>query len=340
MPKRKSKKAASSTSEGTVRLCANIRSRKHPDTQCPYTATNGEFCARHFKNPLRFQKSEIQRAKQANPETPRTSYSKVEASKVVQRWWRSQVGFLRYKRQGPGTCVPSEAENQTDIYSLDATSNIPILYRWSYVDLKKHIWVFDIRSLSMTRAQDYHEAFLNPYTREPIPESAEHKFQDRCTWLRAKKYCLVHTADMELTPEQLWHQRLLDVILKYDVLGYHICLHWFEELSLRQLCGLYVELWELWTYRLQLTPGVKEQVVPGYRGQETLLFKYSPSELRTRTERVWWQKTVLDLLDRFVSSARLKEHKILGALYGMTAFAIICPHVRQYYPWLVEMEEA
>jgi hypothetical protein len=181
---------------------------------------------------------------------------------------------------------------------------------------------------------------LNPYTREAISEISERKFQERCTWLRARKYCLVHTADMELTPEQRWHQRLLDVILKYDVLGYHICLSWFEELTARQLCRFYVELWELWTYRLHLTHDVKEEVIPKYREQDTLLFKYSPSDLRLRTETSWWQKTILDLLDRFVSSARRKEHKILGALYGMTAFAIISPHVRQYYPWLVEMEES
>jgi hypothetical protein len=80
-------------------------------------------------------------------------------------------------------------------------------------------------------------------------------------------------------------------------------------------------------------------VVPNWNSAENLLFKWSPNELRYKHEKKWWQKTILDLLDRFVSSAQLKEHKILGALYGMTAFAIVSPRVRQHYPWLVEMQD-
>jgi hypothetical protein len=46
---------------------------------------------------------------------------------------------------------------------------------------------------------------------------------------------------------------------------------------------------------------------------------------------------MLELLDRLVSAGQVKEQKILGALYAMTAFAIVSPTVRGAYPWLVEM---
>jgi hypothetical protein len=214
-----------------------------------------------------------------------------------------------------------------------------MLYRWSYVDSRRHIWIFDIRSLSMTRAQDSHEELLNPYTREAIPEYAVNQFQNRCKWLRDHKYCIVHTVTNEMSPEQLRHQQILDVTIKYDVLGYHTCLNWFEELTPSQLWLFYSELWELWFFRLQLNSQVKSQVVPNWNRPDTLLFKWIPDELRVRHDKQWWQKTILEILDRLVSSAELKEHKILGALYGMTAFAIVSSRIRQYYPWLVEMEE-
>jgi hypothetical protein len=214
-----------------------------------------------------------------------------------------------------------------------------MLYRWSYVDYRKHLWLFDIRSLSMTRAQDSQESLLNPYTREPIDEKWAKHYQERCAWLRSKKYCLVHTFDTEMTPEQLWHQKILDVTMKYDVLGYHTCLNWFEELNPYRLILFYQELFELWYYRLNLSNEVKELVVPNWMKADKMLFKWSPAEIQFRTEKRWLQKVILELLDRLVSSAQLKEHKILGALYGMTAFAIISPRVRQHYPWLVEMED-
>jgi len=329
MPK---KKTASSNNVGqTVRLCANIRSRKLPDVRCPCHATHGEFCTRHYKNPTRFQE------KSSLVTVP--THIQIVAATKLQRWWKYSVGYRRFFKQGPATNEPSVSENQTDIYSLDPIGSIPLLYRWSYADSKRHIWLFDIRSLSMTRIQTVHEALLNPYTREQVPEQSERHFQERCTWLRTKKYCLVHSTDTELTPDQLWHQRILDVTMKYDMLGYHTCLHWFEELNLRQLAGFYIELWELWYYRLQLNPAVKNQVVPNWNRPDSLLFKWNPMEVLNRNEKKWWQRVVLELLDKLVSSATLKEHKILGALYGMTAFAIVSHQVRQYYPWLVEAEE-
>lgn len=326
-------KTKASSSGETVRQCSNIKSKKHPDARCSFAATQGEYCARHSKNPTRFQEK-------MSVEASKNAASIVTQAVVprIQKWWRAQVPLFRIHRQGPAVNCPEVADNQTDLYTLDSVTKIPLLYRWSFVDSKKHIWIYDARSLSMTWAEDDRGVLLNPYTREPLSETALKSFHDRCRWLRDRKYCLVHVADTsEMTVEQLWHQRLLDVIMKYDMLGYHTCLSWFEELSVPQLALFYTELWELWFYRLQLSSAVKQQVVPNWQRPETLLFKWSPQEVRHRVEKKWWQRTMLDVLEKLVSSATLKEHKTLGALYGITAFAIVSPRVRQFYPWLVEM---
>ncbi len=324
MPRKGAKKP-----QETVRQCANIRSKKHPDARCPLAASQGEFCARHAKKPTRFQET-----------VPlRTALTKKQEDVIprLQQWWRSRIGLLRFRRQGPVTNIPEAAENQQDVCTMEATTTIPLMYRWSYKDRKRHFWIFDVRSIWMMRA---HEQLHNPYTREEIPDYALKLFQERCTWLRKRKYCLVHTNDSsEMSAEQLWHQKVLDTTLKYDMLGYHMSLKWFEEMNTAQLRLYFTELWELWFYRLQLSNQIKQQVVPNWNKADSLLFKWTPMEIRNRSDRVWWQRTVLDLMDRFVSSAELKEHKTLGALYGMTAFAIVSPRVRHYYPWLVEMPD-
>lgn len=315
----------------SIRHCANIKSKKHPDVQCQLAATQGEFCARHAKNPVRFKETVLLR--ESRQDLQQT------AAVNLQRWWRTTVRLRRWRRQGPAANDPTLADNQEDLYTLDPVSTIPTIYRWSYMDPHKHIWIFDVRSLSMLRAEDGHKNLLNPYTREPIPEKAEASFQERCRTLRAKKYCLVHSSDAEMTAEQLWHQKVLDVVQKYDMLGYHTCISWFEELQPAALCLFYTELWELWNYRLQLSTHIKNQVAPGWNKAETLLFKWLPSEVRNRRDKKWWQKVMLEMLDRLVSAGQVKEQKILGALYAMTAFAIVSPTVRAAYPWLVEMPE-
>ena len=330
------KKKVGTSGDSNIRQCASIRSKKIPDQQCTFSATSGEFCMRHSKNQIRFQKSGI--PEQEKEQEQEQEKRQEKAATILAVWWRHWVGPHRFKVQGPAANYPAVAENETDIFSLDPIDTISQLYRWSYADSNKHIWLFDVRSLSMSRGENK-DTLLNPYTREPIQNAAAIHFIKRCTYLRDKKYCLVHSADQELTPEQLWHQKVLDVTMKYDILGYHTCLSWFEELSGPQLNLFYVELWELWFYRLQLSNIVKNQVVPHWNRTESLLFKWQPYEVQTRLDKKWWQKHILELLNRLVSSAELKEHKTLGALYGMTAFAIVSPRVRLHYPWLVEMPE-
>jgi hypothetical protein len=313
-----------------VRQCANIKSKKHPDARCPLAANQGDFCARHSKNPTRFQEEKVVKV----PGNKKNHY----AAKKIQHAWRLWAPLLRFKRQGPAVNAPQLAENQTEVFSMEPVSAIPLLYRWSYADSQRHCWLFDLRSLGMMRAKESKPTLENPYTREDISGTALKSFQQRCTQLRAQKYVLMHSAEVELTQEQLWHQQLLDTTIKYDALGYHMAINWFEALNTQQMYLFYFELWELWTYRLQLPAVLKHAVVPGWTNPETPLFKWIPQELRNRRDRIWWQKLILEMLNRFVS-APLKDHKSLGALYAMTAFAIVSPLVRDSYPYLVEMQD-
>jgi hypothetical protein len=316
-----------SSSSTTVRLCSNIKSKRHPDVQCPYTASQGDFCSRHSKNPKRFQEKITL--------NDSLKYIHNNAVEKIQRTWRRYVFLIRVKRQGPFVMMPELCENQNDICTLDSVVSIPLLYRWTYIDLNKHRWIFDIRSLSMLRSQDSKKILLNPYTREEIPSKYFENFQMRCAQLRNQKYCLLHINDADLTEEQLHHQSILDISMKYDVLGYHISLEWLNNLNLIESYTFYYELWDLWNYRLDLPSSIKRRVVPGWN-KDDLLFKWSPLEIKNKRDKKWWLKNILSILSRLVS-AELKEHKTLGALYGMTALAIASPVVRENYPWLVEI---
>lgn len=325
-PKAAAKKKAVASAVA-VRLCANIKSRKHPDIRCPLVATQGEFCTRHHKNPVRFQQKTL---KADFLDT--FSLTQESAVKRIQGAWRRFIQRHRWLTQGPAACVPSLADNETDITTMEPVDSIPLLYRWSYKDAKNHVWLFDIRALHMMRQQSQRD---NPYTCEPFPESAETRFQERTEWLRKRKYCLTYMKDEELTQEQIWHQKILDMTMQYDRLGYYMRLDWIESMTEKQSSDMYLELWELWNYRLQLPPDQKRRVVPNWNKADTLLFKWLPSEIRFKRDTKWWQRVLVELLDRFVS-AETKELRSCGALYGMTALAIANPVVRQHYSWLVQ----
>jgi len=115
------KKKKSLSAPLTVRQCANIKSKKHPDAQCPFTASDGDFCFRHTKNPHRFQENIPLERKLSNKEN--------KSIQTIQRFWKKYICFLRRKRQGPSCQYPELSDNTTDIVTLDSVQFIPLLYR-------------------------------------------------------------------------------------------------------------------------------------------------------------------------------------------------------------------
>lgn len=312
-----------------VRACANVKSRKHPDVRCPCPATQGDFCARHSKHPVRFQER-TPLIKALSSPGPLDH----DASAKIQTIWRGYRIRRRIQFQGIGSVLPHIAQNTSDVYTLEPLEQIPLLYRWSYTDSKKNTWLFDIRSLAMMFKEG--NELQNPYTREILSDSAVTSYKNRLGWLRKRKYCILHIQEEQMTPEQLWHQRILDVFLNLDLLGYHTCLNWFEEMSVIQLYRFYYELWDLWFYRVGLTEQQKSAICPQWRDPIKSVFRVQLRDALARKELKWHQTLALDCIEALTTRAVEKENRTLGALYVMTALSLASPKVREHYSWLAQ----
>lgn len=321
-----SKAMSHSPKPDSVRYCVNIKSKKHPDVRCPNRATQGEYCGLHNKHPTRFI-----------PKTPTLPPQKATqySAQVIQRAWRKYCPLLRYKHQGPAANDPSFSTCDSDIYTFDPIANVPMVYRWSYADSHKNIWLFDIRSLWMMYEKEDTNEFLNPYTRELIPTAAQESFRRRCSALRTHKYILVHSDTHELTPDQLWQQRILDVILRLDHLGYHTCVSWFEGLSLQKLSDFYSIMHQIW-YTPHLTPSsIRKEIVPNLETREKSIFQKPALSYRSHTEKRWWQKLLLDTIETLITSSPKKDVQTQGAILVIRAYAFVSLEVRRSYHWLL-----
>lgn len=328
MPKR-SKKNVSAPPLMTIRRCANVKSQKHPDVRCPCPATQGEFCARHSKHPKRFK----EKSPLITAETLIFNRLDHDSATLIQKIWRGYCIRIRFLRQGPAACLPSLSNNNTDVYTLEPVDQIPILYRWSTVDSKKNIWLFDIRTLGMLHQQENFRTLSNPYTREPFSENTMQEYLKRVEWLRSKKYYVFHNDNEQvLTPEQAWHQRVLDVFLKLDMLGYYTSLKWFEDLSVRQLCKFYFELYELWFFRIGLSAEQKSALCPGWQDH---IFRHNPFEFSLRRDLKAVRTILLDHIEHLITKGGDKQTRALGAMYVMTAFALASSQVHEHYEWLL-----
>ena len=306
----------------SFRVCLNIKSRANPDIQCPLSATHGEYCSRHYKNPRPFHKP-------SNKEFTTYSRSDKKAIDKIQKFWRITYPLYKFRHQGPAANDTSLAMNHTELYSLDPITTVTKHYLITFSDENKSIWAFDIRTIVQTMANGFKST--NPYTRTDFTVRAKEQIHRRIAWLNKRHYPVVHINSDILTEEQCWNHMVLDVFLKIDALGYYASCEWYHELNLYQHIRFYRHLFLLWEFRLGLTRADKERVVPTH----ATLFRFHPDEPPTKTIQ-WWRRNTLSLIEAFITRSSEKEQQKLGAMYILMALTRVSYKAAEAWPWLVE----
>lgn len=313
-------------SSSTIRQCANCKSRKAPDVRCPFNATYGDYCSRHWKHPNRFL-----------PTNRRDLYTRRETAAAIrlQRAWRRFMPSLRVKHQGIAAINRALSCNDTELYSLDSVASIPLMYFFSMVSPQRVVWSFDIRSL----AQMIMKGSLthNPYTREAIGDRTLGKIHHRILWLRRRKYSVLYPqGSADLTAEQLWNQRVLDTFLRIESFGFHVSCDWFQEMSVANHEDFYNTLFGLWYGRLGLSTEQRETIVPGGESATRKLFRFMP-ERESRRGIAWWQRHNLALIEAFLTRSQDKENQRLGAMYVLMGLVAVCEEAEESFPWLADI---
>lgn len=306
------------TRVSSFRACLNVKSRANPDIQCHLSATHGDYCSRHYKNPKPFYKPPIFDARHTRKD--------LSAANKIQRFWRLRAPLYRYLKQGPAANALDLAVNDTELYSLDPVTSIPRHYLVSFSDERGAIWAFDVRTLVQTMASGTPSE--NPYTRSVITEAAKKRIHDRIAWLRTRLYPILHINTDVLTTEQCWNHRVLDIFLKIEALGYYVSCDWYHKMNMRQHVMFYNALFSLWEFRLGLSRAEKERIIPG-----DTLFRFHPSDIPIKSLH-WWEKNTLSLMEAFVTRAEDAEHQKMAAMYMLMALVQVSRAAAEALPWL------
>ena len=320
--------------------CTSIKSKKNSSLRCPNQASKGQFCAKHCKSMVIWtgEVEPTKNSKHTKPtkqtkQIPLTQSKRKAAEKILKFWIFYGRRALR-RRHGPTLYAPSLSHNDRDIYNFDPISAVSPTYHFSFVDIKNHVWTFDMRFL--VQLLQYGKELINPFSQEPICKTTIKRLQDMSQNLRIHKYPIVYVETNELTPEQIWNQKVLDVFLKLTSLGYGVNMLWFETMTIRSHETFYRKLHDLWNIHLGLTLEEKERIVPGHLAGRTPLFRWNPTTLEYQLHDIkWWRKLNLSLMNSFISRSQDKTIQGCGALYILTALAQTHPRIAEVYPWLV-----
>ena len=242
-----------------------------------------------------------------------------------------------YAYHGPGFSYREKSCNETELYSFDPVKDIPKLFYFSYIDARMNLWSFDIRTLGQILSMG--ELKQNPYTREMLTPYFISRVIRRLTWLRTRKYSVLYPTGVDLTAEQIWRQRVLDLCMKIESFGYYVSCDWYTEMSVDDHKKFYARLYDLWTAGLGLTNEQRESIVPGYKSTDRPLFRYSPEALvsqRARTKS-WWDKHNLAVIEALLTRSPIRESNKLGAMYCVIGFVAVNEKAADVFPWFAEV---
>lgn len=313
----------------SIRKCWNIKSKKHPDVQCPRSAFFGDFCSLHYKNPTYFRKV----SKDFINFNEQPICIKDILLKFLQTS-RCKIQFKNYKRQGPATYLTNISTNDTEVITMEPVNIIPYMFRFSVLDIssiKPQIWLFDIRSLLAQKKLNELKVLENPYTRQPFTNDVLLRFQNCIEWLTQRNYYLEYTSS-ETTPSIQFHyqQKILELCLFIDAHGYLTNTHWFEDLTNEKIIQFCKRLDELWLYDLFLTENDRMRICPSWTMDHTSLF--SDYRFQTRHKSTALDRMCSSLLE-FVKDSNEKDNQTLACMYILIALTSVSESCAETYPW-------
>jgi len=129
------------------------------------------------------------------------------------------------------------------------------------------------------------------------------------------------------------NQRIVDLFIEIDLLGNYTQASWFSGLSRLEYLRLYRSLYDIWSYRGNLSSGVKMRICPlgsPFHG----LFTTPMHNQDICLERI--QNACLCVFENMVYMGVDEENRKLGALHCLTGLTVVSYPARASMPWLYE----
>jgi hypothetical protein len=237
----------------------------------------------------------------------------------IQKWYRKYKCLELKLLRGPIVYPKfyNSIINDTDFLSFTLIKDIDKNFIFSYIDNKKNIYAFDIRSIYKLITTNN---LLNPYDRNIIPKYVINNIKKLYKILKEK---LNLNMDIEnssnINNKQKIKHRIIELFHIMDSLDQYTNPKWFIELNIKELKNFYKELEDIWNYRLSLTLDIKKKIIP----PNGKLFTIKPYNLYKIKDIEIIQNYCLDIIEKLITSSEDKSDKVNGCLYVLFSFVIV-----------------
>lgn len=258
----------------------------------------------------------------------------------IQRLVRRNFYKIHAQMSGPAYHDRTMCVNDTDFYSMEPVRDISQRQFISVKDDAGMVYGFDIISLYTYYVNETKNGnvssttpILNPYNRMPLPLSLSRQMM--------RKICLTHIIGVacivEVEPEPVLSMQQKDentlfaAFQQINSHGHYADSTWFSELHFVQIMRFMRELADIWNYRAQIMPNLKQEICPPngdpFRHIDLRGFNVQPEMIRHYG---------IQLINTFVTSGINRDSQSLGAYYVLSALTLVSQPAQAAMPWLYE----
>jgi hypothetical protein len=255
----------------------------------------------------------------------------------IQRLVRRSFIKTHARMSGPAYHDRSLCVNDTDFYSMEPVRDISHRQFISVRDDLGMVYGFDVMSLYtyfMSETKNGNaNPITNPYNRMPLPLSLRLKMFRKI----ALSHIIGANCVIEVEPEPVLSMQQQDdntlfaTFQQINSHGHYADSAWFSDLNFVQIMRFMRELADIWNYRAQIMPQLKQEICPPHGDP----FRYI--DLRgLNLQPEMFRHYGIELIHRFVTSGATRDSQSLGAYYVLSALTLVSQPAQIAMPWLYE----
>lgn len=239
---------------------------------------------------------------------------------------------------GPAMRDRSICVNDTDFATLDPIREIPYNQFYSFKACDDNVYGCDIISL-YNLLYNSHNVYsreklpLNPYTRAVLPTTLATEFKRYIRLAKVVKVDFTITnEESEIDPQKRLEMRIIELFQYINELGNYADSRWFSSLPRFMLVLFIREMYDIWTYRAQLSPQTMVEIVPPHGNP----FAGLSLHLAQNQSEESLRNSALRIIEYLVKSGNSNENRALGAYYVLAALTLVSEEARNSLPWLFQ----
>ena len=243
----------------------------------------------------------------------------IDSIKNIQRFIRGFAVRRNISIRGISIYIRHKCNNMEDCMELENISNIANHNFISYMDSKGLYWGFHTKTFyNLLKYKS-----KNPYNCGDIPEKVKDNFKRLNYSPKKQKKTLNKSVELQ--------QRCIAIFQKIDNLNNYTKCSWFLNLTLTELKNLYYFIFDMWNYRLNLTPEERKKYI-----NSTPLFHVKYEVIKKYTNYYKISNIILGIFDRLLSEGQTNSDKSTAANWILSVLTLVNTDARLAFPWLYQ----